>query len=222
MGGKKSRKRGKYGEYWVRNKLKALITGSSCRRIPVSGTENFPGDLLWEFSHYKTLVEVKTREGGRGVKSCFNFFKNLLDAIPYQNSCFPVLILLPGIAVLYVPPGFRSWKGMIACTMKEKPPLKTLVQKWYSSVETKCKTLRNKHLPVLVLKYLTPGNSRNPNFRGAFICFLPLSVGNFLKRNTAHLLPLKRRISVGWEIKGLFKNSVKLKTLNIFTVDRNL
>jgi len=218
----KSRKRGKYGEYWVGSKLKALVPGSSCRRIPVSGTGSFPGDLLWEFPHYKTLVEVKTREKGRGVKSCFNFFRNLLDVLPYQNMRFPVLILFSGISVLYVPPGFRSWKGMITCTVKEKPSFKTLVQKWYSSIETKCKTLKNRHLPVLVLKYLTPEKSKDPDFRGAFICFLPSPVGNFLKRNTACLFRLKRKISVNQEIKGLFKNGVKLKTLKIFATNKNL
>ena len=218
----KSRRRGKYGEYWVGSKLKALVPGSSCRRIPVSGTESFPGDLIWEFSHYKALVEVKTRKKGRGVKSCFNFFRNLLDALPYQNMRFPVLVLLSGISVLYVPPGFRSWKGMITCTVKEKPSFRTLVQKWYSSVEMKCKALKNRHLPVLVLKYLTPEKSRDPDFRGAFICFLPSPVGIFLKRNTARLFPLKKRISVNREVRGLFKNNVKLKTLNILTADKNL
>jgi len=188
LGGRRSRQRGKYGEYWVRDRLKSLVPGSSCYRIPISGCKNFPGDLLWDLPGNKVLVEVKTRGNGKGMKKYFNLFCSLFKKVSEKTkqplSTFPVMLTFSNTAILYVPPRFKTLKGLITCNVKNPFTLSKLAEKWYHSAKKKAESYGSGCTPALVMKCLTPKeeNKKDKNLKGAIICIFPPSVGNIIKK----------------------------------------
>ena len=191
-----SRRRGRYGEYFIRDKLEKLVPGSSCLRIPVSGCKSFPGDLFWNVSNEcKVLVEVKTRSFGRGIRRFFNFFGNLSNKLNMKfGSVFPIVIKFSNIALLYVP--FRpNLNGLVVHNTDEVLILNGNVEKWYCSIKEKAE---NKYLPMLVMKYHTSRGSSNKNtsngrLRGAMVCIFPVEA---VKMITGGLLSsnLKKKV----------------------------
>ena len=217
--GKRSRQRGKYGEYWVRDRLKSLVPGSSCYRIPISGSKNFPGDLLWDFLGNKALVEVKTRSNGRGIKKYFDFFCILSEKIQQPPNTFPVMIAFSNVTLLYVPPRFKTLEGLITCNVKNTSfTLSKLVEEWYRSAKKKAESYGNGCVPALVMKYLTlkEKSKEDKHLKGALVCVFPSPVGDVIKKIITSSCCQKKRILYKFTEEKLFKIGKELKTFSVF------
>jgi len=220
VGGKQSRQRGKYGEYWVRDKLKSLVPGSSCYRVPISGSKSFPGDLLWDLLGNKILVEVKTRGNGRGIKKYFDFFYILSEKLQQPLSTLPVMITFSNITLLYTPPRLKTLEGLVICNMKNIPfVLSKLVQEWYYSAKKKAESYGNGCVPALVMKHLTlkEKNKENKHLKGALVCIFPPSMGDIIKKMVTSSCCQKKKVLCKFTEEGFFKDKKETKTFLVFS-----